>query len=86
LQFYCGGLKKHFSERSIDIAKKNPAQPAKLDAIIHHEIRVMDIGKGKKNSMKLMFSFGIKAIQTLIILILLILHSYQECTCEHQSV
>ncbi len=33
-----------------------------------------------------MFSFGIKAIQTLIILILLILHSYQECTCEHQSV
>jgi hypothetical protein len=56
---------KHFSERSIDIAqKKNPAQPAKLDAIVQHEIRVNDIGKGKKNSIKLMFSFGIKAIQT----------------------
>jgi hypothetical protein len=40
----------------------NPAQPAKLDAIIQHEIRVKDIGKGKKNSTKLMFSFGIKAI------------------------
>ncbi len=44
--------------------KKNPAQPAKLDAIVQHEIRVKDIGKGKKNSIKLMFSFGIKAIQT----------------------
>jgi hypothetical protein len=46
------------------LPKKNPAQPAKLDAIVQHEIRVMDIGKGKKNSIKLMFSFGIKAIQT----------------------
>jgi hypothetical protein len=44
--------------------KKNPAQPAKLHAIVQHEIRNKDIGKGKKNSMKLMFSFGIKALQT----------------------
>jgi hypothetical protein len=44
--------------------KRNPPQPAKLDATIPHQIRVKDIGKGKKNSMNLMFSFGIKAIQT----------------------
>jgi hypothetical protein len=56
---------KHFSERSIDtLPKKNPAQPAKLDAVVQHEIRVKDMGKGKKISIKLMFSFGIKAVQT----------------------
>jgi hypothetical protein len=32
--------------------------------MVPHEIRVKDIGKGKKNSMDFMFSFGIKAIQT----------------------
>lgn len=46
------------------LSKRNPVQPAKLDAIVPHEIRVKDIGKGKKNSMKLTFSFGFKAIQT----------------------
>jgi len=46
------------------LPKRNPAQPAQLDEIVPHEIRVKDIGKGNKNSMKLMFSFGIKAIQT----------------------
>jgi hypothetical protein len=30
------------------LAKRNPAQPAKLDAIVPHEITVKDIGKGKK--------------------------------------
>jgi hypothetical protein len=30
------------------LPKRNPPQPAKLDAIIPHEIRVQDIGKGKK--------------------------------------
>jgi hypothetical protein len=46
------------------LPKRNPAQPAKLDAIIPHEIRVKDIGKDKNNQMNLVFSFGIKAIQT----------------------
>jgi hypothetical protein len=46
------------------LPKRKPAQRAKLDAMVPHEIRVKDIGKGNKNSMKLMFSFGIKAIQT----------------------
>jgi hypothetical protein len=46
------------------LPKKNTAQPAKLDAIVPQEMRVKDIGKGNKNSMKLMFSFGLKAIQT----------------------
>jgi len=56
---------KHVSERSIDtLPKKNPAQPAKLDVVVQHEIRVKDMGKGKKISIKLMFSFGIKAVQT----------------------
>jgi hypothetical protein len=40
------------------------ALPAKLNAIVPHEIRVKDIEKDNKNSVKLMFSFGIKAIQT----------------------
>jgi hypothetical protein len=46
------------------LQKRNPTQPAKLNAIFPHEITVKDIGKGKKSSMNLMFSFGIKAIQT----------------------
>jgi hypothetical protein len=53
---------KHFSGK--EHRKGNPAQPTKLDALIPHKIRVKHIGKGKKNSMKFMFSFGIKAIQT----------------------
>jgi hypothetical protein len=80
-----GFLETLFWKGAETLPKRNPAQPAKLDAIVPHEIRVKDIGKGKKNSMKLMFSFGIKAIQTYIIFILLIPHSYIECTCEHQS-
>jgi hypothetical protein len=66
--------------------KRNPAQPAKLDAIVPHEIRVNDIGKGKNNSMKLTFSFGIKQFKHKSFSYILILHSYQECTCEQQSV
>jgi hypothetical protein len=46
------------------LPKRNPAQPAKLDAIVPHQIRVKDIGKGNKNSMKIMFSLGVKTIQT----------------------
>jgi hypothetical protein len=30
------------------LPKRNPAQLAKLDAIVPHEIRVKDIGKGRK--------------------------------------
>jgi len=30
------------------LPKRNPAQPAKLDAIVPREITIKDIGKGKK--------------------------------------